>query len=132
MSLTKIKAPSGIYHRRLVGRGLSLRHLEKAKYAMTFTLSPNEEDLTDALYELPTPLMVKRLIELMPPKELREFTEGMVNDTTEAVKTLRPIEVANTINDWVATAEEMVTNRRSHRHIRAARERADAVVGVTE
>ena len=88
--------------------------------------------MTDALYELPTPTMVKRLVELMHPKELQEFTEGFVNDTTEAVKTLKPIEVTNAINDWIATGEEMVTNRRSHRYIRVARERADAVVGVGE
>ena len=112
--------------------GLDRQARDKSFFVSHLEPSSYEEDLTDALSELPTPYMVNRLVELMRPKELREFTEGMLNDSTEAVKRLQPLLMVNTINDWIATAEEMVTNRRSRRYILAAKARADALVGGTE
>ena len=87
----------------------------------------HEEAVLDALGALPSPFMVKRLIGLLRPKELREFTEGILIDCSVAVRTLEPVNCANVINGWVATAEEMIVDRRSRRHILAAKEKADAL-----
>jgi hypothetical protein len=91
-----------------------------------------EEALVDALSELPTPLKVKRLIELLRSRELKEVTEGVLNDCSEATRTLQPLNCANAINSWVATAEEMITNRRTQRYILAARDESDALVRQVE
>ena len=106
--------------------------MASARFGMHEATYSPEEALTDALHDLPTAFMARRLIELMRPKEVRIFAEGMLIDCTEAVKTLKPLECANAINDWVATAEEMITNRRTQRSILAAREAADASVKQTE
>ena len=92
---------------------------------------PPEDALTDALCALPTAFMAKRLIELLRPKEIREFAEGMIVDCSEAARTLKPLEYANAINSWVATAEEMIANRKTQRFILAARDKADAFIKQT-
>ena len=84
-----------------------------------------EDALLDALEELPTPSQVRRLIELLRHKELKEVAEGILNDCSEAAKTLQPSEYANAVNSWMATAEEIIANRRTYRYIMASKERGN-------
>ena len=84
-----------------------------------------EDALFDALDDLPTRPQVTKLIELLRHKELKEVTEGVLNDCSQAAKTLQPLEYANTINSWVATAEEIIANRRTYRYIMAAKDRGN-------
>ena len=84
-----------------------------------------EDRLFDELEQLPTPQLVGMLIRLMKPIELRELSEGVLNDCIQATHQQSLLDVANALNSWIATAEETVASRRKYRHIRAARERSD-------
>lgn len=87
----------------------------------------HEEALTDALTDLPRLSEIERLVEKLRPKELRVVAKGVLADCTEAVRSREPqLECATTINDWIATMEEMTANRRSQRVILAARDKVDA------
>jgi hypothetical protein len=81
-----------------------------------------EERLSDALDQLPTPGMVRVLIESLKPTELRELAEGVLNDCTQATRRGDLLENAESINSWIATAEETINTRRKYRSIKAARE----------
>ena len=48
-----------------------------------------EERLSDALDQLPTPSMVRVLIESLKPTELRELAEGVLNDCSRSLVSLR-------------------------------------------
>ncbi len=81
-----------------------------------------EDMWLDQLEALPTEESVHRLVELLRTHELKQVTEGVLNDTVSASKTGDLLEVAKTINSWVATAEELVGSRRKLRYILAARQ----------
>ena len=85
-----------------------------------------EDRLLDELAQLPTPDVIRALIELMKPIELRELSEGVLNDCIRCIKVTpnqSTLEIANIINCWIATAEETVSSRKKLRFIKAARDR---------
>ena len=97
-----------------------------------FEYYSDEDALCDAVANLPTPAQVKTLVESLRIKELREVTEGVFNDCSMAARTLRPLESASAINSWVATAEEIITTRRTYRHISAARNKGNPTLNDSQ
>lgn len=85
-----------------------------------------EDKIVDQLGQLPSREFVRLLISRLRQHELREFTEGVVNDVTDAVKKGDNLESAKAINSWIATAEEPISSRRKTRHVLAARARGRA------
>lgn len=77
----------------------------------------------EQLAQLPTEEQARILVGLLRPAELRELAAGLVTDAAAGCKAESLLEVAEAVNGWVATAEEMATSRRKLRHIIAARER---------
>lgn len=82
-----------------------------------------EDEILDQLGQLPSKQFVRLLISKLRQHELREFTEGVVNDVTDAVKKGDNLLSAKAINSWIATAEEPISSRRKTRHVLAARAR---------
>ena len=70
-----------------------------------------EARFADALKQFPTPEMARTLVESLKPDELREVAEGLLIDCAQAVRKGSLLESAETINSWVATAEEIITTR---------------------
>ena len=77
----------------------------------------------EQLAQLPTEEQARILVELLRPAELRELAAGLITEAAAGCKAESLTEVAEAVNGWVATAEEMATSRRKLRHILAARER---------
>ena len=83
-----------------------------------------EDALMDALQDLPTPDQVATLVGLLRYKELKEVAAGVINDCSKAALENQPMGCATAIVSWVATGEEIVTNRRSLKYILSSRNRA--------
>lgn len=85
-----------------------------------------EDEMLDQLGQLPSKEFVRLFISKLRHPELQEFTEGVVNDVTDAIKKGDNLESAKAINSWIATAEEPISSRRKIRHVLAARARGHA------
>ena len=92
--------------------------------SFTGSLEPyTREDMwLDQMEALPTEEAVHQLVELLRTHELKQVTEGVVNDTVSASKMGDALEVAKAINSWIATAEELIGSRRRLRYILVARQ----------
>ena len=99
---------------------------------------PNLEPYTredmwlDQLGQLPSEEQVQRLVDLLRSPELRELTKGVISGSSTACRTGDLLEVAKTINDWIATTEEVIESRRRSRYILAARQHQGPLPGGKE
>lgn len=82
-----------------------------------------EDAWLDQLERLPSKEQVQRLLALLRITELREIAQGVIIDCAAGCKAGDLLEVAQTINNWAATAEEIASSRKRLRFILAARQR---------
>ena len=100
----------------------SMERREAAFEAEKASYTP-EEAWQDQVAQLPTEEQVRILTELLRPAELRELAAGLIIDAVAGCKSKSLLDVAESVNGWVATAEELSASRRKLRHILAAKER---------
>ena len=85
-----------------------------------------ESSLDDAWQEqieqFITEEQVQVLVQLLRTSELRETLAGVLSDCMNACRDKNLLELAEILNGWIATAEEMAGSRRKLRHILNARE----------
>lgn len=91
-----------------------------------------EERWADALEQLPTPEMIGTLMGLLKPDELREVAEGILLDCAQATRRQDILENAEAINSWIATAEEIITTRKTFPAIKKTMEEIRAKYQKTE
>ena len=82
-----------------------------------------EDAWLDQLASLPSEEQLEKLFDIMRAAEIREYAQGLTKDAVEACKDRNVLAVAENINGWIATAEEVANNRRKLRFIQAARSR---------
>ena len=110
----------GLYQVEKIHRGWE--HTRSSSFQESFEPYKREDLWLDQMEALPTKELVHRLVELLRTHELKQVTEGVLNDTIAASKMGDSLEVAKAINSWIATAEELVDSRRKLRYILAARQ----------
>lgn len=110
----------GLYHVEKFHR--DWEHTRSSSFQASFEPYTREDMWLDQMEALPTKEFVHRLVELLRTHELKQVTEGVLNDTVAASKIGDSLEVAKAINSWIATAEELVDSRRKLRYIQAARQ----------
>ncbi len=94
-----------------------------SRQVSAFAPYTREDRLLDQLGNLPSKEQVHIVFHALRPKEILDIAEGMVNDVVSATKSHDCLEVAKSVNEWIATAEETAHFRRKRRYILAARAR---------
>ena len=74
-----------------------------------YRLSPytREDELLDQLERLPSRNHIEDMVGQLNSRELRPWTIGILADNVEAAKARDLLGIARTINEWIATAEEL-------------------------
>ena len=86
-----------------------------------------DSDLQDNLNKMIGVEQATTLSALLKHKDARKVLAGLIVDVSEACKRDNLVEVAEAVNSWVATAEEMVVTRSEAKRQRILKARDEMV-----